>query len=82
VTHQFFTFLDSVSYLRGNYNLNDMNSASIYCGLRTYTFGGDGSSNPAWLSLDDVNGIIKIQTDDDAHVKFNPGYSVTITACL
>jgi hypothetical protein len=74
--------MDSVSYQQGNYSENDTNSASIYCGRRTYKFGGDGAPQPAWLSLDLVTGTIAIQTTNDSHVNYTSGYSVTLTACL
>ncbi len=74
--------MDSVSYAQGIYSSSDTNSDSIFCGKRIYSFGGDGSSNPSWLSIDQSNGIVSVQTDEDSDVNYNPGYSVTLKACL
>ncbi len=64
------------------YTSTKTNVASIYCGPRNYIFGGAGSPLPAWLTLFPNQGIISVQTDDDAMVNFSPGHLVTLKACL
>jgi len=58
------------------------NSDSIYCGSRTYVFGGAASPMPAWLTFNSATGTIIVQTADDLMVKLSPGYSLTLKACL
>lgn len=64
------------------YDTTSNNLASIYCGKRTYVFGGAGNPMPAWLSFNADTGTISVQTTDDAMVNYSPGHLVTLKACL
>lgn len=63
------------------------NVAQIYCGPRQYFFNGATSPTPtaalpAWLTFDEINGILYLKTDDDLMINYSPGHTVTIKACL
>ena len=64
------------------YDTTSDNLASIYCGKRTYVFGGAGNPMPAWLSFNEITGTLSVQTTDDAMVNYSPGHLVTLEACL
>jgi hypothetical protein len=76
--------MDSVSltYDTAHTNPNSVLTGVSICGLRTYTF----LTSYSWMTLDQVNGIIRVQTDSDADIGFTAnggkGYKQTMTACL
>lgn len=76
--------MDSVSL---TYDVTNTNPSSVLtgvsiCGPRTYTF----LTSYDWMALDQVNGIITVQTDLDSDIGFTAnggkGYKQTMTACL
>lgn len=92
--------MDDVSYKYGYDwdaagNVNNVNYGADICGKRIYTLFGeyvDGTDTP-WLTIDSTNGILSIQTDDDAHIRYPSytdwdgnthltGYKVKIKTCL
>lgn len=64
------------------YTDSTINSASIYCGRRTYVLGGEGSPLPNWLTFDEATGTFLVSTTDDADINYSPGHLVTLQACL
>ena len=89
----FYQFIDSVSQVRDNSGLytwdalsdplvSDLNAGSTTCGRRTYTLGGDYVSSMTWLTSDWTNGVISVETNNDADINYlgntNRGYKVTL----
>ena len=57
----------------------------LSCGPRTYTLGGDwidAISTPWMQDFDAPNGTLNLQTNSDSHIKYSPGYQVTMDCCL
>ena len=62
--------------------VSDLNAGSTTCGRRTYTLGGDYVSSMTWLTSDWTNGVISVETNNDADINYlgntNRGYKVTL----